>query len=99
MITRPFSTAGPYGHVPGAAPPLHSAQVDPGDQSRPGMSRVSGNDVDPLDNAPGPVGLRSWDGGNLGYAGRDVTDQQTWGNRPYNEEPGMLARLHQEAAQ
>jgi len=96
MTTRSFGTAGPYGHVPGAAPPYHSAQVDPADQARPDMSRVSGTDVDPLANAPGPVGLRSWDGGNLGYAGRDITDPATHGNRPYNESPGMFHRLAEE---
>jgi hypothetical protein len=97
VFTRPLSTAGPYGHTPGAAPPFHAAQNDPGEPDRPDMTRVSGQDVDPLANAPGPVGLRSWDGGNLGYTGRDITDQSTWGGRPYNEAPGMFARLQQEA--
>lgn len=99
MMTRPLDTAGPYGSTPGAAPPFHAAQNDPADEGRPEMSRLYGLDSDPLAGADGVVGIRSWDGNDLGYAGRDVTDQSTWQGRPYNEEPGMLARLHREAQQ
>jgi hypothetical protein len=103
MLTRDLSTGGPYGHVPGAAPPYHARQNDPADQAdagspgeRPDMSRVSGTDVDPVANAAGPVGVRSWDGTDLGYQGRDITNPGS--GRPYNEAPGMFARLQQEAA-
>lgn len=100
MMTRPLSTAGPYGHTPGAAPPFHAAQNDPADQERPDMSRLYGLDSDPLANADGPIGVKSWDGNDLGYAGRDLSDPSTnQADRPYNEEPGMFARLHQEAQQ
>ena len=97
-LTRRLDTGGPYGHTPGAAPPFHAAQNDPGVQADDAqLSRLDGRDVDPLDQADGPVGIRSWDGSDLGYAGKDVGDPQTWGARPYNEVPGMFARLAQDA--
>ena len=35
--------------------------------------------------------------GVAGYQGRDITDPASWNGRPYNEAPGMFARLQQEA--
>ena len=94
-MTRPLSTAGPYGSVPGAAPPFHSAQVDPGEQAYDdGVSRLEGKDT--TLNPSGQVGYGDGQGA-VGYMGRDITDQQSWNGRPYNEAPGMFSRLQQEA--
>lgn len=95
-LTRRLDTAGPYGDVPDAAPPFHARQNDPADDARPEMSRLTGTDTDPLAGAA-PAGVRSWDGSDLGYTGRDVTDSSTWDGRPYNEAPGMFSRLTEEA--
>ena len=94
-MTRPLNR-GPYQHVPGAAPPLHATAADPADDAR-DVSRVSGMDTDPLVQADGPVGVTGSDGQPVGYAGKDVTEPQTWGERAYNEAPGMFGRLQQEA--
>lgn len=94
-MTRPLSTGGPYGHVPGAAPPLHARQVDPAEEAYDdGVSRLDGQD-DTL-NPGGQVGYGDGQGA-AGYQGRDITDPSSWNGRPYNEAPGMFARLQQEA--
>ena len=94
-MTRPLSTGGPYGSVPGAAPPFHAAQNEPAQEAyEDGVSRLEGRQ-DTL-NPPGQVGYGDA-GGAVGYHGRDVTDQQSWNGRPYNESSGMFARLQQEA--
>lgn len=98
--TRTFDTAGPYGHVPGAAPPMHSAQVDPAEEAedpRGQLSRVSGRD-DTL-NTAGWVGYSDRPGADgAAYRGRDLSDPSTFNGRPYNEAPGMFARLQEEAS-
>lgn len=101
-FTRPLNTGGPYGAVPGAAPPYHTRQNDPAEQANDGesLSRISGQDVDPLANTGGgPVGSATWDGQNNGYTGRDLSDPTSWNGRPYNPSPGMFVRLQQEAQQ
>ena len=94
-FTRPLTTGGPYGHTPGAAPPFHAAQVDPADQAYDdGVSRMDGQDE--TLNPYGPVGYGDGQGA-AGFQGRDITDPESWNGRPYNEAPGMFARLQQEA--
>lgn len=102
VFTRPLNSGGPYGHVPGAAPPYHARQNDPAEQANDGgnLSRLSGQDVDPLaSTGGGPVGSATWDGQQTGYVGRDPADPTTWGGRQYTESPGMFVRLQQEAQQ
>ena len=94
-LTRPLDTGGPYGHTPGAAPPFHANQVDPADEAyEDGVSRFEGQDE--TLNPGGQVGYGDGQGAT-GYQGRDLTDQNSWNGRPYNEAPGMFARLQQEA--
>lgn len=97
LLTRPLNTGGPYGHVPGAEPPFHAAQNDPGEDAQMSVSRLSGQDE--TLNPEGWVGYSSAPGGEgAAYAGRDLADQATWNGRPYNEAPGMFGRLREEAA-
>ena len=96
--TRTFDSAGPYGHVPGAAPPMHSAQVEPAAEAdRDNLARVSGQD-DTL-NTAGWVGYSDRPGADgAAYRGRDISDPSTFNGRNYNEAPGMFARLQEEAS-
>lgn len=99
-LTRPLTSGGPYGHVPGAEPPFHSAGVDDdsGEFSDDGLSRVDGQD-DTL-STDGWVGYSDRPGADgAAYRGRDLTDPSTWRGRPYNEAPGMITRFDQEAGQ
>lgn len=100
-LTRPLTTGGPYGHIPGAEPPFHSAEVDADtstDFDNDGLSRVDGSD-DTL-ATEGWVGYSDKPGADgAAYRGRDLTDPSTWQGRPYNEAPGMISRFDQEMGQ
>jgi hypothetical protein len=97
LLTRQLNTGGPYGSVPGAAPPYHAAQNNPAEQALGDarLSRLSGQDE--TLNTSGWVGYSSRPGGDqAAYRGRDLSDPESWNGRPYNESSGMFARLAQE---
>lgn len=98
IMTRDLGGGG-YGNDPGEPPPFHTDDMELAEEENGySHSRFAGRD-DTL-NTDGWVGYSDRPGADgAAYRGRDLADQSTWGARPYNEAPGMLGRLHQEAAQ
>lgn len=84
-MTRPLNSQGGYSTIPGAAPPMHVSANTPVETAETPVARVYAPGDDTLAGMPGPS------------IPRDLADQTTWGERPYNEAPGMFDRLQQEA--
>lgn len=97
MLTRQQPTPTGATQTPAAPPPFHADELDTGPDQEMDVSLYQGAD-DTL-NPEGWVGLQSWNNGEQGYQGRNPYDPQTWqyAGDQLAEEPGMFARLHQEA--
>jgi hypothetical protein len=94
LVTRDLEAG--YDNDPGQPPPFHTDDMVMDEDEDYSHSRLTGQDDTLITD--GWVGYSDQPGADgAAYRGRDLADQSTWGARPYNEVPGMLTRLHQEA--
>jgi hypothetical protein len=95
MLTREPLTH-QYGYAGYYAEPYHVLMLEDAypaseTQPRPGVARYAQIALNPAVMTSGLAGFRP-------YVGMDPSDPSTW-QRPFNPQPGMFARLHQDHAQ